>query len=212
VKLGCFQPVRLKSNPVIKCIKHHCQLLIHHYLHHRAIMFGVTNHITHHLMIHLMAHHHKETSSIQFLKAQLLEEINNNFTLKLQATSLEVLISPYNIQDLSILLAINILHLQGLDISLKLRVKVYTLSIQVGMDKISLQEEIRIQEDCHHYITNQTQIRQRLTITVLAITLVVVTVLAAIPFNIPRATLIRMYMEVLEVLSSRLEAHSLLQK
>jgi len=206
VKLACFQPINLKSNLVIKCIKRLCPPLMQHNLLPIVTMSGVTHHITHHLLTKLTVHLRQETSIIPFLKTQLLEEINNSFTLRLQVILLEVLILHFSIQVLSIHQGINILHRQGLAISLKLRAKVYTLSIQVVTGKINQQEEIRIREDCHHCIMNQIQIRASLTITVLEITLVQVTALAVIPCNTPKATLIRAYMVVLEELNSRLEA------
>jgi hypothetical protein len=130
----------------------------------------------------------QETSIIPFHKTQLLEEINNSSTLRLKVTLLEVLMPHYNIQVLSIHQAINTLLHQALAISLKLRVKAYMLSIQVATPKINLQEEIRIQENYHHYIMNQTQIWPCIPITLLEITPVVAIVQAVIHYNTPRAT------------------------
>ncbi len=173
-------------------------------------MYGVTNLITRHSMTQLMVQAHQETSIIPFLKTQLLEEINNSSTLRLKVTLLEVLIPHYNIQVLSIHQAINTLLHQALAISLKLRAKAYTLNIQAGTAKINLQGEIRIQEDYHHYIMNQTQIWPSIAITVLEIT-PVATVQVAIHYNTPRATLTKVHLEVLEELSSQWEALSHLQ-
>lgn len=185
--------------------------LIHYYLLHTAIMYGVTNLITRHSMTQLMVQAQQETSIIPFHKTQLLEEINNSSTLRLKVTLLEVLMPHYNIQVLSIHQAINTLLHQALAISLKLRVKAYMLSIQVATPKINLQEEIRIQENYHHYIMNQTQIWPCIPITVLEITPVVAIVQAVIHYNTPRATLTRVHLEVLEEPSSQWEALTHLQ-
>jgi hypothetical protein len=142
VKLGCFQLIRLKSYPAIKCSNHLHLLLILHYLLHRAIMFGVTHLIIQHSMSQITVHFNMETFTIPILKTQLLEEINNNFIMRLQVTLLVVLTPHYNIQVLSILQVISTLRLQVLAINLKLRVRAYTLSIQVVMAKINLLGEI----------------------------------------------------------------------
>ena len=101
-------------------------------------MFGVTHRIIQHSMSQITVHFNMETFTIPILKTQLLEEINNNFIMRLQVTLLVVLTPHYNIQVLSILQVISTLRLQVLAINLKLRVRAYTLSIQVDMVKINL--------------------------------------------------------------------------
>lgn len=93
-------------------------------------------------MSQITVHFNMETFTIPILKTQLLEEINNNFIMRLQVTLLVVLTPHYNIQVLSILQVISTLRLQVLAINLKLRVRAYTLSIQVVMVKINLLGEI----------------------------------------------------------------------
>ena len=105
-------------------------------------MFGVTHPIIQHSMSQITVHFNMETFTIPILKTQLLEEINNNFIMRLQVTLLVVLTPHYNIQVLSILQVISTLRLQVLAINLKLRVRAYTLSIQVDMVKINLLGEI----------------------------------------------------------------------
>jgi hypothetical protein len=105
-------------------------------------MFGVTHPIILHSMSQITEQFHMETSTIPILKTLLLEEINNNFIMRLQVTLLEVLTPHYNIQVLSILQVISTLRRQALAINLKLRVRAYTLSIQVVTVKINLLAEI----------------------------------------------------------------------
>lgn len=105
-------------------------------------MFGVTHPIIQYSMSQITEQFHMETFTIPILKTQLLEEINNNFIMRLQVTLLEVLTPHYNIQVLSILQVISILHRQVLAINLKLRVRAYTHSIQVVTVKINLLAEI----------------------------------------------------------------------